>query len=66
MKGAKAGSVMMSVRRNLISSGFKKHIRAPKALLNDKVERKITLTEVMAKARDFPRVAALLISQTIP
>lgn len=43
----------MSVEKNLISARFEEHVRALQALVNANVERKVTLTEIMATVREL-------------
>lgn len=43
----------MSMERNLILALLEKHFRTLQALVNAKVERNVTLMDVMAKVREL-------------
>lgn len=53
VKGAKADSVQMSVEKNLMLDHYAERVRAVQILINANVQRKVTLTDVMAKVREL-------------
>lgn len=53
IKVARAESVKMSVERNMISARFEEHVCALHTLGNANVQRKVSLTEAIAKVRNL-------------